>query len=445
MRLVLATAGLLAMPLSARAGAIGVRCLNPFVFSGAAVNVLLLPYEYAGDAKKVTATGAKLSALAQLDTLFSIVKYGSVGVVQLATYTPAESRQCTADVVADKVLGRQPGAAAQLVSGHSAVLVWGRFFEDMGQTYIQTYVRFIARGASVDSVSIPIADHRFTGRLSSTSFSFAPRLVTVSELDDIQRRASEALRVYDQPDRASKSTHLDATGSKPLIYSVTDVKGNWMRIEGRQTNVNGWVPGDTAVDEWSLRRKLPEYIFVEGIVGYLRARNAEVALDRRGWQAAANALDRTLGEFVQAKGAIRSPAPLALAVGEQMLGVLQLLSQGATQAQQESARSAFESAVELVPYSADAVNLHLMTRLLVDIKAGPPVSNASAYLQGWTDALGRDPANTDALDNLQTFLEWLAADAERSTRTFAGGPAADIIRARLELTRKIKLARPGGS
>lgn len=167
-RLIFAAAVLLAAPLRAHAGVIGVRCLNPFVFSDAAVNVVLLPYEYAGDADKVTATGPKLSALAQLDTLFSIVKYGSVGAVQLVTFTPAESAQCTADIVARKLLDQLPGAQSKLAPGHSAVLVWGRFFDDHGQTYIQSYVRFIARDSQRDLLNVPIEGHPFAGRLSAS-------------------------------------------------------------------------------------------------------------------------------------------------------------------------------------------------------------------------------------------------------------------------------------
>jgi hypothetical protein len=438
-RVAIAVALVLTASARANAGALGVPCLHPLVFSGAAVNVLLLPYEYAGDTAKVTKTSAQLSALAQLDTLFSIVKYGSVAAIQLVTETRSEAPQCTAGIVARKLLGQEPGAERQLATGQSAVLVWGRFYEASGQTYVQSYVRFIARDAPVDAIDASIEDHRFTGRLSSSGFAFAPRLVSSAELDDIQHRAVEAIRVYEQPSATSRSMRMSGAGAQPLVYSVTKVQDGWMRIESHQGGVSGWVRGDTPMGEWSLRRKLPEFVFIEGIVGFLRARGAPAApaAERR---AAANVLERTLGEFNESKIRINSPAPLALAVGEQMLGILQF-GPTATRDQLQAADRAFAHAAELVPYSADAVNLHMMSRLLLDMKSGPQVRHASSYVEAWTDALGRDPVNADAIDNLQTFLEWLEQDALSGSPTFTDAPGIEDIRQRLEATRNIKRAR----
>lgn len=427
----------------AEAGAVGVSCLHPLVFPDAAVNVVFLPYRYAGDSPAVTETSVRLSALAQLDTLFSIVKYGSVGAVQLVVNAPSDEAECTADVVARKLLGLQPGAAERLAPGHSAVLAWGRFYEVAGQTYVQTYVRIIARDVAIDAIDVTIADRRFKGHLSSTGFAFAPRLVTRAELDQIQQQAASALKVYDRPSTTSRATPMKVDSSAPIVYLVTKVQGDWMEIQAAASGPSGWVRGDTPIGEWSLRRKLPEFIFIEGIVGFLKARSEPGRADSAARRAAISALDKTLGTFNEAKIQIRSPAPLALAVGKQMLGWLQLGPEAGAD-QLKRAETAFFDAASLVPYSADAINLHLMARLLLDTKLAPTIPDARFFVDSWTGALAREPGNADAVDNLQTFLEWLDADASRETHTFTGGPTADEVRKRLDATRGISRSRAGG-
>jgi hypothetical protein len=125
-----------ALVLAARlhAGMVNVRCEEPFVFRDAAVNVVVMPYNDPTEPERpLSAAGARLSYLLQADTLFSIVKFGSVGAVQMAP-----GSECKAPEVWAKLLGEKPGARATVKPGHGLVLVWGRLYEEGGSIYVQS-------------------------------------------------------------------------------------------------------------------------------------------------------------------------------------------------------------------------------------------------------------------------------------------------------------------
>src|ERR1035437_2084085 len=61
----------------AQAGMAHLDCRFPMVFGGAAVNVVVLPYTYAGDSHSLAGTGNRLSLLVKLDVLSHILEYGT--------------------------------------------------------------------------------------------------------------------------------------------------------------------------------------------------------------------------------------------------------------------------------------------------------------------------------------------------------------------------------
>ena len=71
----LLVAALIVLPARAWAGASDVPCESPFVFSGAAVNVVILPYSlpasFGGASTKV---GEQLGALVQLETILALTR-----------------------------------------------------------------------------------------------------------------------------------------------------------------------------------------------------------------------------------------------------------------------------------------------------------------------------------------------------------------------------------
>jgi hypothetical protein len=67
------------VPGTAEAGAQNIPCRRPFIFQGAAVNVVVLPYESATALAGAAGIGERLAGLMQLEVLRSIAKFGSVG------------------------------------------------------------------------------------------------------------------------------------------------------------------------------------------------------------------------------------------------------------------------------------------------------------------------------------------------------------------------------
>jgi hypothetical protein len=131
---------LLALPAHAWAIEIAVPCARPSVFSGAAVNVVVLPYSVPPSVRSSSAVGEQLGALVQLETVLSIAKYGSIGVTQLVGDAQDE---CTPEIVLDKLLGRQGGARETMRPGSGLILIWGRIFESGADLYLQSFVQFL--------------------------------------------------------------------------------------------------------------------------------------------------------------------------------------------------------------------------------------------------------------------------------------------------------------
>ena len=69
-----------------QAGQLGIKCTEPAVWEGAAVNAIILPYTYTGHGQKpLSETAKELTLLVQMDVLFSMLKYGGVGTTVLST------------------------------------------------------------------------------------------------------------------------------------------------------------------------------------------------------------------------------------------------------------------------------------------------------------------------------------------------------------------------
>ena len=76
-------------------------CRFPMVFEGAAVNVVVLPYSYAGRNYSLSNLGNRLSLLVKLDVLSHILEYGSVGAVQMEMPegVPSDDPSCLPETV----------------------------------------------------------------------------------------------------------------------------------------------------------------------------------------------------------------------------------------------------------------------------------------------------------------------------------------------------------
>src|SRR6516225_6336769 len=174
-------------------------CRFPMVFEGAAVNVVVLPYRYAGESDSLTSLGNRLSLLVKLDVLTNILEYGSVGAVQMEMPegTSKNDPSCLPETVLPILLGSRPpqmglagmydtrGSANALRPGHALVLVWGLLYEEGEDVFVQTYARFLRRDTE-ESFQFEAGGSSFFAKPSSQLLAFTPQKFTITELKQIE-------------------------------------------------------------------------------------------------------------------------------------------------------------------------------------------------------------------------------------------------------------------
>jgi hypothetical protein len=419
----------------AEAGAQNIPCKRPFVFQGAAVNVVVLPYQSVPELTGGSGIGERLPALVQLEVLRSIAKFGSVGAVHMV----GPPNECEPDLVVAKLLGTVPGAATTLGKGKGLVVVWGRFFTEGGVVFVQTFCRLLRVGAD-ETLDLVAAGQRFSGQLSAQAFACAARRVTIEDLRNFERQFSDSMMVRAEPSDGASGSRMPP---EPFPYWISDSRGDWMKIDS-QGGPKGWIRLSGANDAWSLTRWLPELAYLEGMVGYLRYRMSAWPSVPAGSQQAAgklpdavepgsakepsrparaawvDAASRAFADYEQlvpapAAGAtpsMPSRTALADAVLLQIRGILVAMKPGATVVDRLNALKLFESAASALPHDANARNLVAMMQLSLALDSGrsefSPRQAASDLLQ----ALGSDPGNRRVLANLQSaYLALLSPPA----------------------------------
>lgn len=396
----------------AAAGTQNVPCGQPFVFPEADVNVVVLPFTVPPDVHAAPEVGRKLSALVQLEVLLSIAKFRRVGAVQLVA---KDGEECTAETVFSRLIGESKGAEQQVKKGSALVLVWGQVFPVRERIYLQTFVRFVRRGVE-ESLLTEVAGAALTGRLSSQAFASPPRVITAIDLDRVEHEFRRTLMVHREPNDTSSGDPIPQ--DERLPYWITDVRGEWLEVQGSKGWPKGWILARAGNSEWSLRTKIPELSFVEGVVGYLRYRivrgRQHLPTPTAAMLEILRASDGALRSYLEnwSKGALIAQqgisevgnTPLCIAVPSQLRGMIALIRPDITPSEAEEAVALFARALQLVPYSADARNLTVIGRLVAAQKSGQNVDGRAAAADLLV-ALGSDPQNTVLLANLQGVYE----------------------------------------
>ena len=176
-------------------------CRTPMVFEGAAVNVVVLPYHYAGgNSSSLTNMGNRLSLLVKLNVLSHILEYGSVGAVQMEMPESAsrDDPSCQPEIVLPKLLGATPGAQQKLASGHGLVLVWGLLYEEGDDVFVQTYARFLRRDAE-EVVTFDAGGVSFSAKPSSQLLAFTPQKLSQQQLDQVENSYRKADFIRTEP------------------------------------------------------------------------------------------------------------------------------------------------------------------------------------------------------------------------------------------------------
>ena len=413
----------------AEGGVQNIPCRRPFVFRTASVNVVVLPYQSPKELTTDATLGTHLAGLVQLEVLRSIAKYGSVGAVQMV----GTADECDPDLVIAKLLGSAPGAETTLGKGQGLVLVWGRFFSRDGTLFVQTYCRFLRAGFA-ETVDLVAAGQRFSGQLSAQAFACAPRRVTLEDLKGFEQQFRRSTILRAEPREDASATPMPP---EPLPYWISDTRGDWMKIAS-QRGLGGWIRLSSARDSWSLARWMPELLYVEGIVGYLRFRaagqqpraaapNETIPADASGARVAAqswgpartawvDSASRALADYERAialpSGTADNPAlpwrtALAGAVQLQMRGVMAAANPDVTAGARADALELLGRAAAAIPHDGDANNLVAIVKLHLAFgggDAGPALKQVAADL---LRAIGVDPGNRHLLANLRSTYQAL--------------------------------------
>lgn len=393
----------------AHAGMPHVPCQSPFVYSGADVNVVVLPYRESGLPNvEGRGSGTRLSLLIEMDVLAHILPHGSVGAVQMEATSLSDESSCRPEFVGNKLLGKFPGGTATIAPGKGLVLVWGLLYQEDEDLYVQTFASFLRRDRAED-LTFSAATDKFIARPSSQMIAFAPRRLSTKDLQRIDEAFQRTNVLHTEPKDNSPGEKLGVEGRGVSGFWVNGRSGQWLQITRMNpdgSSTRGWLHASVGLSGASLDAPMPELNFIEGVVGYLSARinaDANVAPDA----GSAIATEGQLTEFM--KVADSDQEAMAVAVAAQLEGITGLLSRKDLLAGLTFAQPLFERARTLVPYSGDAIALATLSE----------VSRASLAPRSPTDALMLqdpritaqrlaqasilDPGNPRALTNLHNF------------------------------------------
>ncbi len=382
-------------------------CSDPAVFQSAAVNALVLPYRVdlppslemttePAQAVSLQAASQQVSALVHLQLLMGMLKYGSIGAVDLV----ASSARDVCDV--DEVLftvSRPGGGQGSLQKGQAVLALWGRLFEQGGELYLQSYLRFARQGPTglvQEELALDLPGLSLRASLPAQALAFAPRRISRAELARVNRAFREAMLVRERPDAEAPGKPFASAPGQSFPYGVAETRGDWIRLLPMRSGLPaGWVRARSQSDEaWALARWLPELEVAEAVAGWLRLQVGGLSAAER--EAMRASLLASLKRYEEAVPAALAPDAWALLVA--LRGHLAW-----TAGQRSEAAVFFERSRARMPNLGAARNLAAMAQLAEAPLDAAASSRFSSQLLGAlavapTDALVR--ANLVALYRL---------------------------------------------
>jgi hypothetical protein len=391
-------------------------CSEPRVFERAAVNLFALPYRYVGgkETAELRRASRQIAALVHLEVLYSMLKYGDIGATDLVA-----SPGGVCDV--DDVIGRVTrGGSGAMRPGQTLVVVWGRLFEQGDQLYVQSYVRFLRQGPTgplpeTISVREDLPENKsrleLAAALPSQSVAFPPRRISKADLARVDVEFRKSMVVRPQPTLDAPGTSIDFAPETAYGYGVTEVKGDWMRIQPTTTGPAGWVRArlGEAPEQWSLQRWLPELAYVDAVNGFMRLRAGGGVKDANTRARISTAIDGGFASFEATVPADTAPAAYGLA--RAIRGFVLWEADG-----RAKAAALFEDVGAGMPDYAAARNLAAVTQPL-RTDAVFDASSARRLGRRLVGALALDPADRIVLDNLDRLYRVYAERPEWSPFT----------------------------
>ena len=156
---------------------------------------------------------------------------------------------------------------------------------------------------------------------------------------------------------------LARTTAEALACQVVKTESGWIQIRDFTSRQQGWVKEGFDSASLPLKKIMPELSFAEGLGGYLSARTD---LHSSGMPTDFSALVKNaLQHFEElTRGDDKFPA----AVGNELVGILQVAAHDPSTSDLDSASKVFGRAADLAPASGEAVNLAAITRTRLAIK-----------------------------------------------------------------------------
>jgi len=363
------------------------------VLPGPKVQVFILPYRAES---KLTPPGRQLATIMQRHVLFAALKYPSIAIEELT----AGSARCEFERVEQQVVPR-------LSPGQVAIFLWGRLFEQGDAIRLQSTVAVRSKGVT-DTLSWGLSGSAAT-KLSATvptdPVTFAARTIPLWFLGTLESAQSEARRLHRTPDSNSIYWELPQSDEARFGFEVVETKDDWMHIRLLPSRQDGWVPAHALATGSELKGAFPELYFVDGLIGYhqLLVNSTSPASRRR-------ILDGTLASFDQyvqlSAGRAESDARALAAV---LKGNAKLRGQANRQPNEPWSRDAlveaqrdYSDAQKLSPTSTTASGFYLACTSALCNRGECP-EGADRLHARFLEAVARDPANRELLDNLNVF------------------------------------------
>lgn len=398
---------------SAHAGIPFGDCRRPPFFKGAALNVIVLPYdadisEQADPFSRRVAE--ELPLLLQSAALRSVMKYGG-GIGSVGLVARPGQRDCTARDVLGKI---EP----QMETGEGLILVWGTLFEEDGALEFQTYVRFMRKGIA-EGLRFVVGSEAFDGEVSDQTVVFGARRLSPEDIHDIHTAFRDASILRSRPSsEATGPSMYDLSDSRAFGYSVQKVEGDWLYVTSGQ-GPSGWVNTATGFGGQMLAERMPEMDWIDGVAGYLRFRQGiEGPWDpppsrTRSW--VSEAFDR----YSARAGVGGTEQPTAVA--EQLVGIMDYVWPEATSDDRTTAVAAFWRSSGRLPWSTSARTLAVFAELGSAFAADPSAWRPADHERELLKTVSLDPSNARLLRQLLSFYQLV--EANRSVRL---DQAADI-------------------
>ncbi|MCX2860830.1 hypothetical protein OOZ63_03145 [Paucibacter sp. PLA-PC-4] len=371
-------------------------CSYASVFEGAALNALVLPYQAEtrdgrAPPPELQLASRQIAALVHLEVLMGLLKYPSIGAKHLWA-EPGEV--CDVDVIIGRIT--RAGAAGALRPGQGAVLVWGRLFEQAGEFYLQSYLRFVRQGGEGSGGSEQLwfknGPLQLRGSLPTQAIAFAPRRISRAELAQVDRDFRQAMVLRPRPERSAAGRAIEFSPHQALAFWVSEVRGEWLKLQSQQGGPGGWVHVTSQPQAaWSLQRWLPELAYVDAVSAFVRLRVDGLTAAQRTRTAAL--MELGLSRYERAVPADLAPGAWGLASA---LRGWQAWEQG----RYEAALALFELAQAQLPAYAGARQLAALARVAVSPEA-LNADSAARLSRELMAALALAPDNGLLLGNLE--------------------------------------------